>query len=126
MAKRAAEAIPSQHNLIDFPEYVSAIGMVSLETGDLQIKLANLFSRMVGVTVRIGQSIFLSPKAEHARIDILLHAAHAKFAIAPKANPKAKLVVQNKRDLNEVVKIVKRSHDLINKRHRIIHDDWNM
>jgi hypothetical protein len=123
---RASKSIPSEHNLSLHLDYVQAIGMVSIETVDLELRLADLFARTIGVSLRVGQSIFLSPKAEQIRIDIFRNAAHAEFATAPRANPNHTLIKQKRQALAKIDKLLNRSLDLIRVRHRIIHDDWNI
>jgi hypothetical protein len=120
MAKKSTKPLrPSEHNLTDFPDYVQAIGMISLETVDTELRLANLFSRMIGVPLKVGQAIYLSPKAEQTRFDIFRNAAQARLGV-PKAN------LRMKDALKKIESILERSEKLIRKRHRVIHDDWGV
>lgn len=124
--KRQAMPAPSEHNLSTFPEYVEDIGMISLETVDLELRLATLFARMLAIPVGVGQAIVLSPKAEQARIDIIRNAANARLASAPSANPTNALLRRKRDALGKVDDILNRAQGLMSKRHRIIHDDWNV
>ncbi|HMK79377.1 MAG TPA: hypothetical protein VK438_06985 [Xanthobacteraceae bacterium] len=115
---------PSEHNLTQRPDYVSAIGMVALETVDLEIRLAGLFAAIVGLSSRVAQAIYFSPKAEQARMDILRNAANAAYHVSPSRTGNQ---AKQKRDaLLKVETLLKRSEKVIRKRHRVVHDDWNI
>tara|TARA_R110000868_G_scaffold2930_2_gene19917 strand:+ start:481 stop:981 length:501 start_codon:yes stop_codon:yes gene_type:complete len=98
--------------------------MVSLETIALEIQLAGVLARMIGIPLRIGQAIYLSPKSEHSRLDILRNAAQSRLAVAP-GKEKTELGMQQIKALKQVTKIVRRASDLVNRRHRVVHDEWN-
>lgn len=122
--KPREESAPSYHPLEDHPEYVKAIGMVALETIALELRLANLLARMLDIPLRIGQAIYLSPKAEQTRLDILRNAARSRLGVSPsKAN--TALGKQKRKSLSDVLKIVGRAQSLIGERHRVVHDEWN-
>jgi hypothetical protein len=114
----------SYHNLVAYPEYVKNIGMVALETVDLEIRLANLFGRIIGLTPRKAQAIYFSPKAEQARMDIIRNAAKATFHVTPLQT--GSLARQKRAALEKVEALLERSEKLIRKRHRVIHDEWNI
>lgn len=114
----------SIHALDDYPEYVKNIGMVALETVDLEIRLANLFGRIIGLTPRKAQAIYFSPKAEQARMDIIRNAANAVFHVPP--SQKGSVARQKAAALEKVEALLTRSEKLIRKRHRIVHDEWNV
>jgi hypothetical protein len=124
MTSKPAKYVPSQTDLVDHPEYVKAIGLISVETIDLEVRLANLFARMVGIPLRIGQAIYLTPKQEQTRMDILRNAANAALSTPPRANPKSALVRQKAEALKKVERIIARGETLIRKRHRVVHDEW--
>jgi hypothetical protein len=98
--------------------------MILIETVDLEVQLASLFARMLSISPRVGRAIMLAPKSEQARLDILKHAAEAAFFISPKAEKDSELSQQKQKALERVLKIVSKSQDLMNKRHRIAHDEW--
>ena len=77
------ERAVSSHPLEDHPEYVKANGMVSLEAIALEIRLSQLLARMLSISVRTAQAIYLTPKAEQTRIDIFRNAAHAALSLPP-------------------------------------------
>ena len=87
MEREARPAEPSEHALEGHPEYVKSIGMVSLEAIALELRLALLLARMLSIPLKTAQAIYLTPKAEQTRLDILRNAAHAEFSVTPsKAN----------------------------------------
>ena len=114
----------SWHALASRPDYVELIGMVALEVVDLEIRLANLFGHVVGVSQRIAQAIYFSPKAEQARMDVIRNATNAAFATSPLE--RGSVARQKREALAKVEDILERSEKLIRKRHRVIHDEWNI
>jgi hypothetical protein len=115
---------PSTHPLEDHPEYVQAIGMVSLETIALELRLATLLARALSIPVRVGQAIYLTPKAEATRIDVLRNATHAAFHVSP-SKRESSLGRQKARALKDINAIAVKADKLIRERHRVIHDEWN-
>ena len=122
--KQANEPKVSPRNLEDYPDYVRAIGMVSLEAVAMELRLAMLFARTLMLPLRVAQAVYLSPKAEQTQIDIFRNAAKAAFS-APPSRQKGELWEQKKRALADTEAIIGRAENLIRKRHRIIHDEWN-
>jgi hypothetical protein len=100
------------------PEHVRLIGMIAIESGNLEIALATLFARMLWIPLRIGRATYLTPQAAHARLEILRNAAKAEFDRSTKS---ATLRAQY---IERVTKIIVRVSDAINKRNRIVHDSW--
>ena len=70
----AWESILEKH-----PEHTRLIGMIAIETGNLELALADVFARMLSIPLRIGRAVYLTPQASHARLDILKNAARAEF-----------------------------------------------
>jgi hypothetical protein len=115
---------PSRHTLEDQPDYVQAIGMVSLETIALEMQLANLLARTISVPLRIGQAIYLSPKSEQSRLDILKNVSRSRLGVSEN-KIRSELGKQMTKALDDVNKVINRAQALISHRHRIIHDEWN-
>jgi hypothetical protein len=118
--------MPTQHQLERYPDYLQAIGMIAIETVALEIQLASLLSRVLMVRRTVAEAIFLTPKAETARLDILENVARSAFATRPRADPKSNLEQQKAAALKKVLSIVQRSRTAINKRHRTMHDEWDV
>jgi hypothetical protein len=124
MAKKLSEPAISTHNLEDYPDYIQAIGMVSLEAVAMELRLALLLARALMLPLRTAQAIYLTPKAEQARIDIFRNAPHAAFSVPP-SRQKGDLWKQKERALRDIEAIIGRAEKLIRHRHRIIHDERN-
>jgi hypothetical protein len=118
--------MPTEHQLARYPDHVQAIGMIAIETVALEVQLASLLSRILMVRRKVAEAIFLTPKAENARLDILENVALSSFAVRQRADPKSKLERQKAAALKKVLKIVARSRNAINKRHRTMHDEWDV
>jgi hypothetical protein len=114
----------SEHALAARPDYVQNIGMVALETVDLEIRLANLFGRIIGVSPRVAQAIYFSPKAEQSRFDMMRNTSNAVFITSPLE--RSRLAHQKREALEKVENVLGRSEKLIRQRHRVIHDEWNL
>jgi hypothetical protein len=108
--------------LEEFPDHVRAIGMISIENGNLEDAMAELFSRVIMVKLEVGLSIYMTPKAAVPRIEILENAAKAAFRERGTDAQKQKLAAALKR----VVSVCGRAKALVGKRHHIIHDGWGV
>jgi hypothetical protein len=108
--------------LDDRPEYVRAIGMISILNAGLEHSLATLFSRMLSINVGVGHAIYLTPKSALARVEILQNAARVALGQRGDAEHQRKL----KLALRRVNAIADRAKKLIGKRHGIIHDAWGV
>jgi hypothetical protein len=116
--------MPSKHQLHRYPKHVKAIGMIALETVDLEIELGVLFSSLLKISKPVGEAIYMTAKSEQARLEILKNTATALFALHPKSkrtSPKSRRKIVSK---EKVLKIVSRAQTCIGKRHRAIHDEW--
>ena len=107
------------------PEYVSAIGMISIENANMEASIADLFSAIIGLRVPVGRAIYLTPKSAIARIEIFEAAvkSHLKFR-AFNGN-----VDHQKKMANALAKslhIASRARSAVGKRHGIIHDQWGL
>ena len=111
----------STHPLEDHPEYVRAIGMVQLEAVALELRLALLLSRILALPQRIARAIYLTPKSEQVRLEILRNSAEARLS----GRAGAELKRQMDDALKKVIAIQKRAQKVVGKRHGVIHDEWN-
>jgi hypothetical protein len=86
--------MPTRHQLSRYPDHIKAIGMIALETVDLEIELAVLFSTMLRLSSAVAEAIYMTPKSEQARLEVLKNTAIALFSLHPKSkktSPKSKL-----------------------------------
>jgi hypothetical protein len=118
--------MPTQHQLARHPDHVKAIGMIALETVDLELELAILFSSMLHISRKIGEAIYMSPRGDQARLDMMRNAAHVAFDSNAKKDPKSELEQQKKDALKKVLALIKRAQTAITYRHRTMHDEWKV
>jgi outer membrane translocation and assembly module TamA len=109
--------------LEDHPEFVQAIGMISIENSNLEDALAVLFSRVLQIGTNVGRAIYLTPKSAMARLEILQNASKEVFR--PKTRPES-AEGRRYRDeaLKKVLALARRAEAVIGKRHAIMHDSW--
>jgi hypothetical protein len=109
--------------LVQHPDHVRAIGMISIENANLEALMALLFSRATLISMRVGTAIYLTPKSAIARIEIFQ--AAVKAALEPHRAPE-----RRRKRLKEFLKksnrIAERAKIAIGKRHQIIHDGWGV
>jgi hypothetical protein len=113
--------MPWQSILEKHPDHVRFIGMIAIETGNLELALANLFARMLLIPLRIGRAVYLTPQSAQARLHILKNAARAEFDRRMRSKT---LRDQYACALKRVIEIHDRANKAINKRHRVVHDSW--
>lgn len=116
--------MPTRHQLSRYPKHVKAIGMIALETVDLELELALLFSEMLSLPYNVAEAIYMTPRGDQARLDILRNAAKALFAPHPRSkatSPKSKKKASLK---SKVLNIISRAQKCTQKRHRAMHDEW--
>jgi hypothetical protein len=97
--------------LIDRPEHVHAIGMLTVEISNLERYLSDLFGAMLGIHALIAETIYFTPKAAMARMDVISNVASLCLQPFPK-------------HLKAVNRIIERAKAAMGKRHRLIHDAW--
>lgn len=107
--------MPWQSGLENHPDYVRAIGMISIENGNLEYALADLFSAITFTPKWVARSIYFTPKSGMARVDILKNSA---VAAVHKNKP------ERTRMLNKIARIAERSFAIMGKRNGVIHDQW--
>ena len=110
-----------QSALEKHPEHARLIGMIAIESGNLELELAGLFGRMLMIPLRIGRAVYLTPQAAHARLAVLKNAARAEFDRPTRSKTMREKYASA---LKRVIEIHDRASTAINKRHRIVHDSW--
>jgi hypothetical protein len=98
-------------SLEDRPEYVNAIGLVTIEVTNLELALGQVLGALLGVGPDISNSIYFTPRAEIPRLEIL-------------GNVAALTLNSKSAEFRSVASIVSRAKAAIGKRHRVIHDAW--
>jgi hypothetical protein len=62
---------PYQSPLERHPRYVRAIGMITVEITNLEIFLGEMLSVLLRIPPDIGRTVYLTPRAASARLEIL-------------------------------------------------------
>jgi hypothetical protein len=93
------------------PKYVRAIGMISIENASLESMLGELLGALLGIHLQIGHTLFFTPRASIARLELLSNIANESIGRHPQL-------------LARVRAIIKRSKAAMGKRHDIIHSLW--
>jgi len=108
------------------PDYVQAIGMISIENANLEIAMADLLGAVLGVRDEVGNAIYLTPRAAILRLEILEAVAKAQFRPKTEGDKFYENEDGKAQALRNVVAVVKRAKSAINRRHTIIHDAWGI
>jgi hypothetical protein len=103
------------------PQHARLIGMIAIETGNLELALADLFARMLSIPLRIGRAVYLTPQSSAARLHILKNAARAEFERPMRSKT---MKDQYASALKRVLDIHDRADKAIIRRHRVVHDSW--
>jgi hypothetical protein len=98
--------------LIHFPAYVHAIGMMVVEMTSMEVMLGDVLGSLLNLNDGESHQIYFTPKATIARIDVLANLVSCEpFATFPTVRKATNAVV-------------KRAKALMGKRHSIIHAHW--
>src|SRR5713101_7102693 len=97
--------------LENHPDHVMAIGMITIEVGNMELAMGQLLARVLGLGPDIAQAIYFTPRDAIARLDMMINVA--KFALA-----------KDKLNLSNVTNLLLRAKTVMGKRHNIIHDNW--
>lgn len=100
--------------------------MISIENANLELALGELLARVLHIRTEIGESVYLTPRSAFARLEIF--EAAAKAGLRPKRegdrfyeNEEAKAAA-----LARVLSIVGRAKNVVDRRHKVIHDAWGI
>lgn len=98
--------------LIDQPEYLRAIGLVTVEINAMEAMLSAVFGLTAQLKPNMSRSIYYAPKAAGARVDILIAAA-AQAEISDAVRTK-------------ILSTAKRAKGVLELRNGVIHDQWSI
>jgi hypothetical protein len=104
---------PYQSTIEHFPEFAQAIGMISIEVANLEILLGQLLGALLHIDRYFGETVYLTPQANLARLAILRNVVRDTFYERTTAR-------EHLEDLLE------RAEKLIGKRHQLIHNAWGL
>jgi hypothetical protein len=114
------KAKPYQSAMERHPEMVKAIGMVSIETGNLDVMMAELLAALLNKPSDIGHVIYHAPRGERVRLDIVEAVIREMFGDEERLSAGLK-------DLRRrLLHWIKRARGLVDKRHEVMHSNWGM
>jgi len=105
-----ADTIPKSP-LERFPDYVQAIGMITIEMCNLEAALCHLLDAILRTDEGTAGSLFFSPKTTAGRLDMLKNISGRNL------QPK---------DSQRVRGLVKRAEKLLRKRNDVVHEIWGV
>ena len=113
--------------LTSHPEHVEAIGMISIEHGNMELYLGHLLAAIIDVPYDVGQGIFWVPQGAGPRRQIVEVAAKQMFK--PRyENPTLRVEIEanqnNKEIVDAVVNLTERASKLTARRNSRVHDLW--
>ncbi len=108
------------------PDYVRAIGMISIENANLESAMATLFSRIIGAPHKIGRVVYLTPKSASARSEVFRSAARASLTPGLTWQGNEAHQMKMKDALQRTLAIASKAEAFVGQRHGIIHDLWGI
>jgi len=106
--------------LEDYPEYVQAIGMISIELADLEVSLADLLAMILDVDTAVAQAIYFTPKAVIPRVEVLMNVNRA-------LHPDEGLdKVEMKTIRKRLKSVCDRAVAIMGKRNGLLHASWGV
>lgn len=108
--------------------------MISVESGNLDIIIAELLAVVLGIPHSLGHAIYLTPKSATARIEIFENVARYAFPTMDTTSgwddePRKLQETVNqvrKQDRRRVEALLKRARAIATKRHQVIHEAWGL
>jgi hypothetical protein len=103
--------LPPRSTLDRFPEHVQAIGMVSIETANLDFMLGELLGALLHIDASFGALVYLTPQSYSGRLQILENVA--AYSLQPQTDVS-----------KQIETIITKARAYIGKRHELIHESW--
>lgn len=95
------------------PDYVQAIGMITIELANLEIDLADLFGALLDKNTVVAHAIYFTPRATIARVAAIDNLAST-------------ILPRDDRILKRIKALTKRARASMEKRHNLIHAAWGI
>jgi hypothetical protein len=102
---------PYRSILVNHPDYVSALGMITIEVANLEICLGRLLGAILNVEESIGQIIYLTPKSAFGRLEII-------------ENLVSGIMEPGSEGVRHLESITGKAKSILGKRHKLIHALW--
>ena len=80
-----------------YPEYVKAIGMISIENASLESVLGELLGVLLGVHPHIGHTLYFTPRAAIARLELIENVLPLSIAKDEELTKRVKAAVKRAR-----------------------------
>ncbi len=97
--------------LLEHPEHLKAIGIITIELATMELLLAALMGGLINVDVKTADAIFTTPKSSIARLDLITNI----LAIRPELPAFFK---------EEIEKVVSKARRIMGRRHTLVHNLW--
>lgn len=97
--------------LEDHPEHLKAIGLVTVEVNNMEMALAQLLAKILGVGPDIAGAIYFTPRGQIPRVEMMMNVVQIAFA-------------KDQYNLSQIKSALLRAKTVMGKRHKIIHDSW--
>jgi hypothetical protein len=117
---KKSDAKPLRPTLESYPEYVQAVGMITIEVGNLETRLADLLSAVLNVDGEVGHAIYFTPRSGVARVEVL---ENVHEALHPDENLDEEEVKEIRKKLAH---IRKRAKTLMDRRNKYAHAHWGV
>ena len=115
--KREASLRPVMES---YPDYVYAVGMITIQLGNLETRLADLLAALLGVDTEVGHAIYFTPKSGVARVEVL---ENVHGALHPDKDLDAAEVKAIRKKLEH---IRKRAKGIMDRRNKFAHAHWGI
>jgi hypothetical protein len=106
-----ADPVPLNTVLVDHPEYLTAIGLITVEMSNLEIALGEMLGALLHIDRTISRTIYLTPQSAFGRFNVLENAV--AVALTKGMDPR-----------NKVERIIGKAKSYMGKRHKLVHDGW--
>jgi len=123
-----------QSTLEEHPEHVRAVGMISIESGSLDIVLTQLLAATLGVSESIANAIYLTPRSASARIEIFQNIVTFALENVKTDDVEGRQLKRLYEKINEkrtkrrrrIESLLARARAIADKRNIIIHEGWGV
>lgn len=104
---------PYPSSLVERPDHLAALGLLSVEISNLEHACAHLFTALLGISFGLAHTIYFTPRVAMGRLDLISNIAPLTLEKFPTLKT---------RTLN----IVRRSKAAMGKRHSLVHDSYGV
>ena len=116
------QKLPYQSSLERHPDIVQAIGMVTIEVGNLDVMLGDVLAVLLNKPRRMGQVIYHATRGEMGRIAIIKDVVAYMFEdVVPQSAHAGLMPLKGK-----LKGWLKRAEAVVGKRHEMIHSNWGL